>query len=267
MISTSLKGPVDLNDMYVVWIPKRGIEWNNFNVALKALSYSKTFFNSVFLTTVCTLGHVIMCSFIAYGFARVKFRGRNSIFILVLFTLIVPAQVVFIPQYILNARAGIVGTYLPLLLPVFMGMGLRGGLFIFIFRQIFIGIPYELEDSARIDGCSLFKTYWNIIVPISKSAILVSSILSVVWHWNDYYEPTLYITKPNMMLLPMMLPGMRANLKLLMQMGGGNPDMLESFNEATIMAGTFLAVIPILIVYIIAQKQFMEGIERTGIVG
>jgi len=265
MISTSLKSSVDLVDPYVNWIPVRGIEWQNFAIAVQALQYWRSLGNSLIVTILCTLGHVLSCSFVAYGFSRIEFPGRGILFMLVILTLIVPAQVIIIPLYIINNRLEIntlIGGYLPLILPTFLGMGLRGGLFIFIYRQLFMGLPYELEEAARIDGCNTFRTYWSIAMPIANSATLVSSILSIVWHWNDYYEPSFYITSLRRTLLPMMLPKMKAVIEV-----AGEKEMVELFNVAVRMAGTFLAILPILILYFILQRRFMEGIERTGLVG
>lgn len=265
MISTSFKSAVDLVDPYVNWIPVRGIEFKNYLVAIKALEYWRSLGNSLFLTTGATLGHILACSFVAYGFARKEFPGRNFIFILVILTLVVPAQVIIIPLYIISCRLNInnvLGGYFPLILPAFLGMGLRGGLFIFIYRQIFIGLPHELEEAALIDGCNTFKTYWKIIMPIAQSATLVSSILSIVWHWNDYYEPSFYITSLKRTLLPMMLPKMKMIIDI-----GGEEEMVELFNIAVRMGGTFLVVLPMLILYFVLQRRFMEGIERTGLVG
>ena len=265
MISTSLKSSMDLVDPYVNWIPVRGIAWENFIIAVRALEYWRSLGNSLLVTLFCTIGHLLSCSFIAYGFARIKFPGKNFLFMLVMLTLIVPAQVIIIPLYIINSRLGLntlAGGYMSLIIPSFLGMGLRGGLFIFIYRQLFMGLPYELEEAARIDGCNTFRTYWEIIMPIAKSATLVSGILSIVWRWNDYYEPSFYITSLNRTLLPMMLPKMKTVIEV-----AGEKEMVELFNIAVRMAGTFLAILPILIMYFFMQKRFMEGIERTGLVG
>jgi len=265
MISTSLKSSVDLVDPYVNWIPVRGIEWKNYLASIKALDYWRTLGNSLFLSTVCTLGHVLSCSFAAYAFARISFPGKGFLFILVILTIIVPAQVIIIPLYIINNRLGLntlLGGYLPLMLPTFMGMGLRGGLFIFIYRQLFMGIPNELEEAAYIDGCNIFRTYWNIVMPIAKAATLVTSILSIVWHWNDYYEPGFYILSLKRTLLPMMLPKMQMVIDR-----GGEEEIIEMFNIAVRMGAVFLAILPMLIMYFFLQKRFMEGIERSGLVG
>ncbi|AEE95250.1 carbohydrate ABC transporter permease [Mahella australiensis] len=260
MIITSLKSPTDLLDMAIRWIPK-SLYLDNYSMATLALNYWTYLKNSIFVTVLSIVGNILSCSFVAYGFARCKFRGRDMLFLVVLLTLIIPPQTIVVPLFIQYSRMNWINTYLPLIIPTFFGMGLRGGLFVFIFRQFFRGLPYELEDAARIDGCSSFRIYWNIIMPISKPAILVSAILSMVWHWNDYFEPSIYLMSPEKGLLPMILPQMGFNL------GQIGYETVEKFNAAVVMAGTFLVVLPLLIVYIILQRQFMEGIERTGLVG
>jgi len=183
----------------------------------------------------------------------------------VLLTIIIPIQVLIIPYVIMYSRVGWINTYLPLLVPTFFGFGLRGGLFIFIFRQFFSGLPYELEEAARIDGCSSFRTYWNIVLPVAGSALLVCTILSIVWHWNDYFEPAMYIMRPNIHLLPSKLPGLYTLITKEITEDMAAADFISQ--EGIVMAATFLVILPILIVYLFLQKKFMESIERSGLVG
>lgn len=271
MIITSLKSPQDLLDITVNILPT-SFYIQNYRAAFVALNYGSAIKNSIIITLFATIGHIIACSFIAYGFARFKFPGREFFFMIVIFSIIVPIQVLIFPYYIQFSKWGWLNTYLPFIIPTFFGFGLRGGLYIFIFRQFFMGLPYELEEAATIDGCGIFRTYWNIVLPISKSATLVTAVLSMVWHWNDYFEPGIYLTKINLWPLPVNIPFMYDVLKAL---SGEQLEMLEDLmvdgevllNEGIVFAGTFLVVLPLLIVYLILQRQFMEGIERTGIVG
>jgi multiple sugar transport system permease protein len=261
MIVTSLKSQADLLDLTVKWLPNK-LEWQNYVVAFKSLEYNKFFMNSFIVTALAIIGHVLSCSFIAYGFARYKFPGRNILFGIVIFSLIVPVQVIIFPLYMQYSKMGWLNTYLPLTVPTFFGFGIRGGLFVFIFRQFFMGLPYELEEAARIDGCGPLKIFWKIVLPISKSSILVSAVLAMVWHWNEYFESIIYFTKPGMGLLPARLPAMYSMLIA--------EKVIEEeviFNEAMVMAATFLVILPILVVYSFLQKKFMEGIERTGLTG
>jgi multiple sugar transport system permease protein len=268
MIVNSLKSPQDLIDITVKIIPT-SFYWKNYKIAFSALNYAQAAKNSLLITLFTTSGHILACSFIAYGFARFKFPGRELFFMIVLFSMIVPIQVLIFPYYMQFSDWGWLNTYLPLIVPTFFGFGLRGGLYIFIFRQFFMGLPYELEEAAKIDGCSAFRTYWNIVLPVSKSSTLVAGVLSMVWHWNDCFEPGIYLTKQKLWPVPINIPTMYETLKALSS-GQADEFMTEGevlFNEGVVFAGTFLVILPIIIIYLILQRQFMEGIERTGIVG
>lgn len=263
MIVTSLKSTSDLVNITVKWVPN-SLEFKNYTIAIQLLQYFNYFKNSAFLTLMTTIGHVLSCSLVGYGFARYKFPCREILFSFVIFTLIVPVQVLIFPLYIFYSKIGWVNSYLPLIVPTFFGYGLKGGLFIFLFRQFFAGLPYELEEAARVDGCSPLRTFFTIIFPVSKSAILVSVILSIVWHWNDYFEPNIYIGERNLQLLPSRLPLLYEMLNTEELL---NPEIDLIINEAIVLAGTFLVVLPILIVYSLLQNKFMEGIERSGLTG
>lgn len=259
MMVTSVKSQDQLLDMLAKWIP-RAFHWENYKLAMTGLDFYRSFANSVFVTAISTFGHILSGSLVAYGFARFKFPGKNILFGIVLFTLIVPAQAVIVPLFIQFNKMRWLDSYMPLIIPTYLGVGLRGGLFIFIFRQFFLGVPYELEEAARIDGVSDLGIYFRIVMPISMSAVLVTGILSMVWHWNDFFEPMMYLKTKAMFLLPMMLPDLTFNLESFMQVA-------DNVNKGVIMAGTFLSVAPILIVYLILQKHFVQSIARTGLTG
>ena len=159
-------------------------------------------------------------------------------------------------------------SYLPLIVPCFFGAGLKGGLFIYIFRQFYLNLPKDIENAAKIDGCNYLQTYLKIVLPMGKSSLLVALILSAVWHWNDYYEPSIYATGSSMILLPQktyMLTELVSNppFELISQFvtGEGNP-----INTATLMAGTVMCLAPLILLFSVLQTRFMEGIERTGLV-
>lgn len=278
MIIDSLKTDADLVNITVKWIPSK-LEWSNYKNAFDGLDYFKitsTFpflggfvMNSVFVTAVATIGHTFVCAFVGYGFARYKFPGRTVMFMMVILTMLVPTQVLIFPLYIMYSGWGWLDTYLPLLVPCFFGFGLRGGFYIFMFRQFFLGLPYEMEEAARIDGCGALKTFFKIMLPMSRSSILVCTVLSIVWHWNDYFEPSIYLTQsPSLALLPSRLPAMYAALN---QVASEAEDIALSgnvvVNKAICMASTFLVILPLLVAYMFVQKQFMEGVERSGLTG
>ena len=273
MVVTSLKSPNDLADITVNWVP-RSLEWQNYRLAIQTLGYWRHIDNSIYIAVVAVLGHLISGSFIGYGFARYEFPGRKMLFTLVILSLIIPAQTLIIPRYVLFSKVGVVNTYIPILVPTFFGFGLRGGLYIFIFRQFYIRLPHELEDAAKIDGCSFFRTWWNIVIPISQPAILVSSILGFVWQWHDFTEPSVYLHKTQLLPVTSMLPRLFQLLRAL-ENAIEDPQMIEDlmenpfyalFNEAMAMAATIVCLFPVLIVFAVVQRYFIQGVERTGLV-
>ena len=266
MIVTSLMSDADLINITVKWLPS-GFRWSNYKIAMEQLSYQRYLKNSMIIATAATIGHVISCSFIGYGFARYKFKLKGLCFALVILSMLVPVQTIIFPLYIQYSKWRWMDTYLPLIVPTFFGYGLNGAFFIFLFRQFFMGLPKEMEEAARIDGCGAFRTFFKIMLPMSKSSILVATVLSFVWHWNDYFEPNIYIRTAGKRVLPRRLPGLYAlmdtedAMDLVMEEDG------FTFNKAMLMAGTFLVILPVLIVYAFLQRKFMEGVERSGLTG
>ncbi len=267
MIIDALKSEEDLINSTVTWIPT-SFYWQNFQTAFKQLDYVAFFKNSAIVTVFATLGHVISCSFIGYGFARYRFRGKGILFGGVILSMLVPVQVIIFPLYMNFSNWGWIDTYLPLIVPAFVGFGLRGGFYIFLFRQFMMGLPYEMEEAAKIDGCGPLKTFIKIILPMSRSSILVCAVLSIVWHWNDYFEPRIYLNSYKLAMLPSKLEPLYDALNKITAEGdeaaaGGTVIV----NQAMCMAATFLVILPLLIAYTFVQKKFMEGVERSGLTG
>ena len=268
MLVTSFKDAVDLFDFSVTWLPRR-LEWRNYAIAYELMEYPRYFLNSLLLTGVCTAGQLFSCSFVAYGFARYRFAGRQFWFLVLLLSIVIPPQTIIVPSYIIFSNLGWLKSYLPMMVPSFLGLGLKGGLFIYIYRQFYMGLPRDLENAAKIDGCSYLGTYWRIVLPVSRSSMLVVGILSMVWHWNDYYEPSIYAPARELALLPRKTYQMIEyvsdppldQLAQFITSGEGNP-----LNTAVLMAGMMMCLLPILLLFLLLQRGFMEGIERTGLV-
>ncbi len=270
MLITSLKTNADLFDPTVNWIPKK-LKFENYVMAFNAISFTRNVKNSIIYTLFGTIGHVLSCSLIGYGFARYRFPGRTLLFGIVISSIIIPIQTLIVPFYLYYANLNLLNTYIPVILPTFFGFGLRGALFIFVFRQFFQGLPKDLEDAARIDGCGFVETFFRIVIPISNAVILVSTVLSLVWHWNDFYEPEFFAGREDMLPLPVAIqtiipllesPARLAQLLSQMKI----PDVEKVINNAVFMAATVIIILPILILFIFLQKRFMQGIERTGMV-
>ncbi|SEM60735.1 carbohydrate ABC transporter permease [Paenibacillus sp. OV219] len=259
MVTTALKQPEDLLDFTIKWLPK-SLAWENFYYGMQGLQFMKHLKYSVLISGLSVVGQLLSCSFIAYGFARIKFPGRELLFVLCMFTMIVPPQTIIVPLFMQYKTIGWTDSILPMVVPSFFGGGLRGALFIFIFRQLFRGLPWELEDAARVDGCGSFRVYWRIILPLTPPAIVVTALLSLVWHWNDFFEPSIYLTSEEKFTIPMMLPRLYQSLTTIT---GSN---FEVFSLPVVMGATFVCLLPMLIVYLLLQRYFIQGVARSGLV-
>lgn len=260
MVSTSLMTIEDFVDPAVYYIP-RAAYWENYKLAYEGMKYEVALKNSLIIALVSAVGQLVSCSMAGYGFARSKFPLRDFLFGLVIFTFIVPPQTIIVPLFILYRQLGWIDTYYPFIVPSFFAQGLRGPLFVIIFRQFFMRQPWELEDAARVDGCGSMGIFFRIMLPLSKPAMLVTFLFSLVWHWNDFYEPMMYLMKPQNFTVPLRLSILQSSLN---EVTGGMAN--ELFNEPLVMAACFLVVLPPLILYLFAQRHFVESIERTGLV-
>lgn len=272
MITTSLMSDADLNSTSVAWLPTE-IKFENYAIALQIMNITRYIKNSAFVTVVASIGHVLACSFVGYGFARFNFPLKKPLFALVILAFIVPTQTIITPLYLTYSNMQWLDTYLPLTVPAFLGFGLRGALYIFLFRQFFLTVPKSLEEAARIDGCGFLMTFWRIVFPLAKATVVVALVLSVVWHWNDAYETGIYISKPSMAFLPPRLKAIVSAANALpedqqaMMRQLGLDDGEDILNDAVVMAGAVIISAPVLLFFAFAQRQFMQGIERSGITG
>lgn len=262
MFVTSFKSQSDLFDVSINWIPS-ALQWQNYRTAFTNLEFQSHILNSVLIVAVCTLGHILSCSFIAYGFARYKFPLKGFWFVLVVLSIIIPSQVIILPLYLTYSDLGWINTYLPLMVPCFFGFGLRGGIMIFLFRQFFIGLPRDLENAAKIDGCSFMGAYFRIVFPTARSSILVCFVLSVVWHWNDYYEPVIYLGKSSQWPLPAMLPTIYEKYQAASAELTTNANTV--ITRGVLMAAAILIILAVLLMYCVLQKQFIQGLEHSGL--
>jgi len=268
MLITSVKSPTDINDSSITWIINQ-FYFHNYELAFEGLKYSTSLIRTVIYCLIATIGHIFVCSFVGYGFARYDFKGKKAFFMLLILSMVVPIQTIIIPQYLLYSNLGMPTGFGPLIIPTFFGYGLRGALFIFLFRQFYLSLPRSLEEAAAVDGCTPVMTFFRIAFPASTSSVVVSVVLSIVWHWNEFYEPGIYLTDSSQKLLPMLLPSIYDSI-------GGEEnaaDALLSGSEVDLytagvaMAATFLVVVPVIIFYLVFQKQFKQGIETSGITG
>ena len=249
LLSSSLKAPHEIFVFPPKWIPDP-IRWTNYLEVFEVVSVMRYAANTMTITFFSTLGVILSSSMAAYSFARLRFKGRDIMFGLILSTVMLPYVVTMIPVYILFSRLGWIGTFLPLIVPDWFG----GPITIFLLRQFFRTIPLELEDAARIDGASRPRIFAQIILPLSRSALTVVLVLSLLHNWNDFLTPLIYLHKRDLFTLAL-------GLNALQYFEGG----LDWTHY--VMALATLMVLPVVILYFLAQRAFVEGIVLTGLKG
>lgn len=283
-LSASLRHPTDISNSQVVWIPAQ-FSTINFQVAAKMLSYGESFVNTVLISTITTFIQVIATAIAGYAFARLKFKGNTVIFYIVLFSLIVPNEALDRSRtWIMNEHTflgiNLVGNVLSMYILAAFGQGIRSAIFIYLFRQFFKGIPIELEESAQVDGAGVIRTFWSVMLPNARGAIVTVSLFAFVWQWNDcYFGQLLGYTSGNMSLLAVQLSTGTEQLRTIISTwSAAGDEVLMSFLSSGVTTDPlFVALIantaalmimaPLLIGYFFVQKLFVESIERTGLVG
>lgn len=282
MLSVAVRGPDTVNDPSVVWIP-REFSLDSIKTAIDILEYPRAITTTLIIAVASTVGSIISCSLAGYGFARFKFKEKNIAFALVMLTIIVPPQTTIISSFVnyrnfdcfgilklvhmifpsLDAGINLINTPWTFILPAFFGAGLRAGLFIYIFRQFFAGMPKDLEEAAMIDGCGALRTFVQVMLPLAKSAFITVLLFSFVWHWNDYVQAAMYFNDNQP--ISVMLNQMQSLLQdaKLFNVVTNTPDEIRTY----LQAGCLLTILPPLVLYIFTQRFFTESIERTGIVG
>lgn len=277
MLSTTFRSDADILDPSIVWIPKH-FSLNNIKQAFDVMEYPKALVNTAGINMVAALLQVAVTSVVGYGFARYKFRGRSLLFGLVLFTIIVPPQTTMIPMFLkfsnfdvlgiaeltrtifgMEGQVKLINTPFVMYLPALFGMGIRSGLFIYIFRQSFRGMPKELEEAALIDGCGPLKTFLRVMVPNAAAIYLTGILLSMVWYWNDYYISSMLMDQTKTVTVAL------SHLREGMWKFVSGKDL--ELTMLRMQAGCLLAILPPMVVYFFAQKKFTESVERSGIVG
>ncbi len=231
------------------WFPNP-ILIENYTKALYFWNFAQSFRNTAVVTGLSMVGDLLSCTLVAYGFARFRFPGRDLLFMVLLGTLMLPFAVTMVPLYIGYNMIGWVNTFNPLIVPHFFG----NAFYIFLLRQFFMTIPEELLDAAKIDGAGEFMIWWRIMLPLAKPAIIVVAILSFQSHWNDFLGPLLYLKDERLHTLAIGLYKFQ-----------GLPGQGSLYNE--LMAATVLMVLPVLVVFAVFQRQFVQGVTLSGLKG
>lgn len=279
MISASIKDPLDSYDPSVIWIPKN-FSATGFIDAFKSMKYLDALKGSLEISLGCAVLDVMSCALAGYGFARFKFPFKNLLFACVILTLMVPMQTIILPYYMnmryfdplglvsaINAAfdktitINLVGKNIAFYLPSLFGSGIRSGLYIYIFRQFFEGMDKALEESAQIDGCGPLRTFLNIMLPNARNSIVTVFLFSFVWHFNEYYL-TKQLLGTNRRTLIVALSSLRVDLAALI---GGQTAFDPIRIQTRIQAGCLLAIVPMFLLYIFAQRKLADSIEHIGI--
>ncbi|WP_422660926.1 carbohydrate ABC transporter permease [Paenibacillus sp. EC2-1] len=268
--SVAFRGKADIYDPTVLWIPKH-FTLDNIKIAIGATDYWSSLLNTFLISTGTTLIQLASCALAAYAFARLKFKGSGLLFGLVIFTIVVPPQTIMIPLYLTyryfdlfgivkvltgKSSLNLIDTFWPFLISSATAMGLKNGLYIYIFRQFFRGIPKEIEEASLVDGSGVFKTFYRIMLPNAVPAIITVVLFSFVWQWNDSYYVSLFLSKVKVLSTQLMDMGMAL---------GKEPDLV--YQSMLLNTGVLLLMGPLIILYLFVQRYFVESVERTGIVG
>lgn len=279
MTVMAFRPPEDIYDPTVIWISNR-LTMENFKNAWELMNYKTVVGNTLWINLGSSLLQVIVCSMTGYAFARFNFKGKGLLFAVVLFTIVVPPQIIATPSYVqyqffdffgiasliklltgIDLRISLIDTVWTMYLPAAFGAGLKAGLFVFLFRQFYRGLPKELEDASAIDGCGFAGCYLRIMIPNAIPVILASLILSGAWYWNDYFTSSMYMNNTKTVMTALL--ELETQSKLLYGMNVSDPYKIATL----IQAGCFLTILPMIIAYIFLQRFLVKGFSTSGIVG
>jgi multiple sugar transport system permease protein len=245
-VSASLKG----NDAVLATPPSllpSPVHWDNYSAVFQTLPLARFFLNSVVVAVTTTLLQLLTCAMAAYAFARMRFPGRDLLFLVYLITLMVPAQVTMVPLFILMRVLGLTNSYPGLILP-----GATSAFGVFLLRQFFLTIPRDLEEAAFLDGASHWTVFWRVVLPLSKPGLAALTIFAFMSSWNSFLWPLLITTDQQLMTLPLGISTLQGQYTTV-------------WNQ--LMAGTVISILPIVVVYIVAQRHFVEGMTLSGLKG
>ena len=280
IIVNAIKSFSDSYDVTVTWVP-RSIYFGNIIDAFKVFDIAENSMRTIVYEIFAALIQFASTAVAAYGLARFKIKGKGILTAIMILNILVPSMMIIIPSYLnysymdvfgilgliskaigKEIRPNIIGTPLVFYLPALTAVGLKGGLFIYIYTQFFKGLPKELEEAAWIDGAGAWKTFLSIVIPSSGSAIITVLLFSIVWHWNDFYLAQMYMDKPTFSVALRNFSVHDITEKIEMSI-----DMANSLTVSIILAGCLIFLLPMMIFYLLMQRKFMASIATSGIVG
>lgn len=245
-VLTSLKTAQQTLQSPPVWIFSP--QWGNFAEVLTLVPFQNYALNTAVVVTGVVVGTLLSCSFSAYGFARLRARGRNAIFGILMATMMLPSTVTLVPTYIVFNKIGWLNTFLPLIVPAFFG----SAFFIFMFRQFYLSIPREVEEAARIDGAGYVRIWWSIFLPLSMPVIATVTVFTFVGTYNDFFGPLIYLTDES-----------KWTISVALSSFGGSPKIGPQLHMLS--AATLLAAAPSIVVFLLAQRYYVNGISVAGV--
>ncbi|GIV79072.1 carbohydrate ABC transporter permease [Litorilinea aerophila] len=251
-ISSSLK-PITEIYLFPPTLWPQEIRWENYRDVFTIAPFARFIWNTVVVTGLAMLGQILSAAAVAYGFSRFRFPGRDTLFFVVLSTMMLPWQVTIVPTFLLFRYLGWINTFLPLIVPSFFG---GGAFYIFLLRQFFMTIPRDLDEAAKLDGASSVRIFWNIVLPLSKAALATVAIFSFIQHWNEFIGPLIFLNSTEKFTLSI---GLRYFVS--------NPFESDEPREAILMAASLIVALPPLALFFMAQKYFVQGIVTTGLKG
>lgn len=266
MLVTSFMGLEDLVDPTTIWVPSK-IVLTNYSKAAEALTLGKSLWHSFLVALLPSLACTISASCIGYGFARHEFPLKKFWFALVIVIFLLPSVLTSIPTYVTYNKLNLLGSLKAFIYPALTGFGLRESIFILIFYNFFKEVPNELVESAQMDGARTLTIFFRIAIPLCVPAFLITFLYSFVWYWNETSLGVMYL-KGNYTTLPMAVANFKTLYETLFPSGSvGLESASETYNQGVQFAGTILSILPLLVIYFICQKWFIEGADRSGIAG
>ncbi|MFW5998583.1 MAG: carbohydrate ABC transporter permease [Bacillota bacterium] len=273
-ISTSFMNEADIYDLAVRWI-SRSPDFYNYRAAFIALDFSRALINSLLLCIIVGFLQLVSCTLVGYGLGRFKFKGDSILFGLVILTLIVPPQIVMVPLFLnfrffdlfglLQQQINLLGSYWPFVFTAITATGFNNGLFIYIMRQFFKGMPKELEEAAYVDGAGPFRTFFKVMLPGALPAMVIVFLFSFVWQWNDIFYTSMFLRGES--FLSINLVNIEGRYRALHTSWFGGLEPTIQYTSLIANAGMVMFILPLIILYISMQKYFIESVQRTGIVG
>jgi multiple sugar transport system permease protein len=247
MASASLKNQGEIFAYPPEFIPQHP-RWDNFSQITRFVPFERYVTNSTLIAVLSVIGQLLSCSMAAYAWARIPFRGREVFFMTLMAALIIPPQVTLVPLFVMMTKINWVDTYYPIVLPFWLG----GAFGTFLLRQWFLTVPRDLEDAAKLDGAGLWRIFWSIYLPLCKPALATVAVFTFLLQWNDLLRPLVFLSSRNKLTLTVGLAALRAQYSTYWNL---------------LMAGALLSVIPVMILFVVAQRYFVRGVTSSGLKG